>query len=183
VSFAALAITRAARVTLLLASLLAAASPTFAATDAAPSPERLRRLSAALDSATFVRVVARRGTFDTRRALVDTTGVHVLRNPGRVALVVVGDANSSARDQRLLRWSEIERIQAGRGHSATPALVGLGIGAAALGGAAIFGRDGGPLEPEAAMSLWFGAILVAGVSAVAGFTLVASTPPMHAVYP
>ncbi len=179
---AASPIGRAARVTLLLAARLAA-TPTFAATDAAPSPARLRALSAALDSATFVRVFARRGTFEARRVRADTTGLRLIRNPGRVALIVTHGADTLGREQRLLRWSDVERIDSGRGHSARPALVGLGIGAAALGTAAVLGRDGGHLEPETALTLWYGSILVAGASTAVGFLLMAGSPSTHTVYP
>ncbi len=167
---------------MLLAAVIAAATPALAASDAAPSPERLRALSAALDSATFVRVVARRGTFEVPRAFADTAGVRVLRSGGRTGLIVMGAADTTGREQRLLAWSEVERIQAGRSRGMGPALAGLALGGLVVGiAAARAGSQGGTVS-EGTAPLLYGVGAVAVISTIVGLAVTGS-PIVHTVYP
>ncbi len=166
----------------MLVGALLAASPAFAATDAAPSPDRLRSLSAALDSATFVRVVARRGTFEARRAIADSAGVRVLRSGGRAGLIVVGGADTLGREQRLVPWSEVERIDAGRSRGMGPALAGLALGGVAVGFAVARAGSNGGTVSEGTAPLLYGVGALAVLSTVVGLAATGS-PSVHTFYP
>jgi hypothetical protein len=142
-----------------------------------PGPERLAQLSAALDRATFVRVTARRGTFEARRVFADSAGLRLVRTPGRAALFVSADAPS---DERRLAWSEIEGIEAGRASSAAPLAIGVALGAAVTVGALV-AASGSDSEAVAYAAIW-AVPLGIGIS-LGGLLLSAGHSGMLPVYP
>lgn len=157
--------------------LLAVLATTSARAAESPSAERRAALAAAIDSATFVRVVARQAVFESRQARADSLGVHLLRTSGRSALIATGAAG---REERLLAWNDIRRIETGRASSAAPLVAGVALGGmlttVALAGA---GDTGG--ESAAIASIW--AVPLGIAIAATGLFLSVSHSGMRTVFP
>ena len=156
--------------------LLLAPGPAYALT--APDSVRLESLQEVSDSAWRMRVVTRRGTFEMSKPRFDSAGVHIASSHGHAALLTVGHVPP---DERLVRWSDIERVDSGRGTRAGQgALIGLAVGAGL--GALELSRGPDGYETGDNLMVYFAALTTATMTVV-GLVFGASNPQWKPLLP
>jgi hypothetical protein len=133
-----------------------------------PDSAQIASLQSAGDSARWVRVTTRRGLFETTRPTFDPEGVHILSTHGRSALLTVG---KSAVPGRLVRWSDVERLDTGRSGMGRGALIGLAVGVGMGALELSNGPDG--FEDGDHFMIYFAALTTATMT-LAGFLVGAS---------
>lgn len=154
---------------------VAAAGGAFAVP--APDEARLASLRAACDAASAVRVVTARGSFMSDRPTLEEAGVRLSTPGGRPALIT---DRTEPLPGRLLEWSDIERVDAGRRLVRRRTLIGFGAGAL---GAALMLQNGPDLSADGdnVMLLLGGFTLGAGTAV--GYLYGTGYPVWKRVYP
>lgn len=170
---------RAAATATLVAVALACTRPVPGrAAVAPPDSARLLGLRAACDSVQQVRITTERSIFIARRPDATAEGILLPKSGGRPALVVTGNPSEPP---HLLKWSEIDRVDAERSRILRGTLIGAGVGLAVTG--LVVAQRGPDLEEEGdhgvvGLGLVFTAILTG-----LGFALGASNPALTQLYP
>jgi len=136
-----------------------------------PPAEVLTTLRAACDTSDVVRVSTSHNRYEMRRLTLDSAGVHQALTLGRPALITIG---AVPREEKLIPWAEITRVEAGRLHVGRSVLAGFVVGVA-LGGGLIttYGPDIGDYGDSG--MVWAGASL-AVLSLIGGYLHGISSP-------
>jgi hypothetical protein len=152
-----------------------AAGRTFAVP--APDAAQLASLRAACEAASAVRVVTRRGNFMSDRPTLEEAGVRLSTPGGRPALIT---NRTEPIPGRLLEWTDIEQVDAGRRMVARRTLIGFGAGAF---GAALLLKDGPDASESGDNVMLLLAGLTLGVGTTAGYLYGTGYPVWNRVYP
>lgn len=143
----------------------------------APDPERLAALQAACGSASAVRVVTAHGSFMSDRPSLDEAGVRLSIPGGRPALITDQPASSTG---RLLAWSEIEHVDAGKRLVARRTLIGAAVGAVS---AALLLRNGPDMSADGDNLMLLFAGFSFGAATAVGYLYGTGYPVWSRVYP
>ena len=152
--------------------------PGAAAAVPAPDTERLASLQVACGKASAVRVITARAIFTSDRPSLDETGVRLSTPGGRPALIT---GPGAAQPGRLIEWSEIERVDAGRRLVLRRTLLGLGVGM--LGAGLMLASKGRDISADGDNVMLVIAGFTLGASTAAGYLYGTGYPIWRRVYP
>ena len=153
---------RLLRTATLLAAILFVPVATLA--DVAPDAQLRERMSAGRWNR--YRVVTARSTFEFTSLHVDSIGVLLQAAPRRPAIVTTPDARPDS--ARVVRWAEIEHVDASRTHAGKGALEGaivggiVGVGVAFVVGTSIHDESAVGAISAVPLGVVFGALTGAG---------------------
>lgn len=143
----------------------------------APDAAQLAALQAACESTTAVRVITARGRFMSDRPSLAEAGVRLSIRGGRPALITNQPASSTG---RLLAWSEIEQVDAGKRHVRSRTLKGALVGAV---GAGLLLRNGPDISEEGDHVMLLLAGLTLSTCTAIGYLYGTGYPVWKRVYP
>lgn len=156
---------------------VAACVATPAAAVQAPDAGRLAAIRATCERASAVRVITTRGNFMSDHPSLDEAGVRLSTPGGRPALI---SDRSEPLPGRLLEWSDIEQVDAGRRLVGRRTLIGAGIGAL---GAALLLRNGPDMSADGDRLMLLFAGLSFGAGVTIGYLYGTGYPVWSRVYP